>query len=87
VEIDDKSVGYSYPNPASTFLYIHSEISHTDAVFRLLDARGVVTQQIELVPGSADLSIAVKALPAGLYIAQWWESGHLVKASTVSIIH
>jgi endonuclease/exonuclease/phosphatase family metal-dependent hydrolase len=87
VEIDDKSVGYSYPNPASTFLYIHSEISHTDAVFRLLDARGVVTQQIELVPGSADLSIAVKALPAGLYIAQWWESGRLVKASTVSIIH
>ena len=67
----------AYPNPAAETLTLRQP-AHAAAAVRLLDALG---REVLRQPATAATTVAVAALPAGLYAAQWLDGSGRVLAS------
>ena len=67
----------AFPNPAAETLTLRQP-AHAAAAVRLLDALG---REVLRQPATATATVAVAALPAGLYAAQWLDGSGRVLAS------
>lgn len=76
---------HAYPNPAHDAVTVTYPVSAGTAELLLVDSKGNVMQTIILPPGTMQVSIVLKGLPAGIYRVVWI-SGSSRKTQTVLVI-
>ena len=76
---------HAYPNPAHDAVTVTYPVSAGTAELLLVDNKGDVVQTIILPPGTMQMTIVLKGLPAGIYRVVWI-SGSSKKTQTVLVI-